>query len=316
MKKILNILITFVAAIFFTACSDNETLIPTEVETMSRFDFPEGTEDYDKIFEKIYEKHGVQIIYKNWTKKDWEKSWKDPGLTGISTVYNGNHPTNGVVDTLTILAEFMRDDIFTHISTELSKKTFRPYIYLVNGYSGTMFFGTFSITSYINRGEYRGLDNLIWSPYTPDNPGLLSGDATRKHVLRCLFIWCDVLEDALEKNIIDNIPDLRAGLDLTTTIVTTTGADADVNYYLNRGFPDIVGRLFGGSISKPLLTNYSSASGNKTLLEHYIRLAMYYDEATINAKYGSYPKVIERYNMVTEHMMNVYNVDLKGIARR
>lgn len=324
MSKLFNILIIFALATALTACSDDETLTPSAVDTMSRFEFPEGDSEYDKIFEQIYEEHGVQIIYQNWTEKDWEKAWKDPGLTGVSSSYYGTHPSNGVIDTLSIVAEFVRDDIFKHISPELTRKTLRPYIYLVNGYHTFFSFGTITLQSYSIRNENPGLDNVIWSPYSLNTsyPNFLEGNAQTKHLIRCIYLWCDILEDAMNKGIIADLPSLSAGLDLTTAMYINSSYINDANYYLTRGFVNIVERLFNRSAAPPISGNtiypaaYNSETGKKTLLQHYIRFAMYYDEETINTTYGQYPLVMERYEMVTDYMLDVYGVDLKAIARR
>ena len=80
MKKYYILITITLALLFFSACGDEEKLTPSDIDSMSRFEFPEGDSEADQIFSDIYDKFGVQVIYKNWVEKDWTKSWTNPGV--------------------------------------------------------------------------------------------------------------------------------------------------------------------------------------------------------------------------------------------
>lgn len=135
------------------------------------------------------------------------------------------------------------------------------------------------------------------------------------------MLWSTFLKKAssIEKGVIVPPTGFLNGLDLTTELNTKN--ESDENYYLKRGYIDVVGEAFG----EPSVPNSTVASnpGNTygpnnglLLFQLYIRLAMYYDKETIQEKYGQYPLVMERYNWTVNYMKDTYKIDLQAIAKK
>ena len=109
-----------------------------------------------------------------------------------------------------------------------------------------------------------------------------------------------------------------------TTKYSTKESDKNKeNYYLNRGFIDLIYRGFGTTTRELDYTvNYVSQYTNSSEEEYpymyyisYLRAAMYYTKAEFQEKYPPelYPLINEKYEMVVQHMKEE-GIDLEQIA--
>lgn len=306
-----------------SSCTGSEdALQPGELDNILVYNFPEGNEACDDIFVDIYDKYGVKIIYKNWTVKDFGRSWTNPqGGTLPNTTIIGHHFTKGEVDSITIVAEYLRDHIFPHMTEEGTKKLLYPYILLVNSYGSVTVDKTVDpykyYYTYTEASDKPGLDFLLCSPYNPEKKTVFEGNEVSKHQLRCVLYWKTIIRLASLRKMLVAPENFLDGLDLQTKIVTSNASDK--NYYLTRGFIDIVNTSGFGTPSKPstisIPGDYAKDGGLAKLFDAYLALAMRYDEDEMNEKYGDYPLVMYRYNWVLDYMMEL-GIDLKSLAKK
>ena len=59
MRYIVLILLTWG---LLASCNDEDTIIPREAEVVLRYEFPQGTNEWDEIAKEIKEKHDVYLI--------------------------------------------------------------------------------------------------------------------------------------------------------------------------------------------------------------------------------------------------------------
>ena len=336
MKKYYILITITLALLFFSACGDEEKLTPSDIDSMSRFEFPEGDSEADQIFSDIYDKFGVQVIYKNWVEKDWTKSWTNPGVVE-NIGYIGRHYENGEVDSLNLAARFVRDNYFAYLSEDIVKKTHPPYLYLVNAYAGKTVMGAYTYIAYAVT-SVPGLDftvlSLSGSPTASSSTAniifqdnflsteLFNQDEEVIHRLRKKVLWYGFFNEAMNPMGKSKLPTMvepsnfATNIDVTTAIKTAENEKENENYYLKRGFVDVVGPTFTATTTLPKLSDYNSPSKVKNLFQHYIRLAMHYDKETIEEKYGKYPLVMERYNWTVDYMKETYDIDLQAIAKK
>ena len=124
------------AALLLTGCYSEDAIKPTQLESMlDKFDFPQGTSEADEIFERIFEKYGTKVIYKDFTKMDVERAWinqADASQGGIATETTFGYITDP--DDLLEAARTIEDKIIGLLPEDVMKKVLRayPYIYLTD----------------------------------------------------------------------------------------------------------------------------------------------------------------------------------------
>lgn len=309
-----------------TSCSDEDTIIPTEMESVSRFVFPEGTSECDRIFNDIYEEYGIQILYKNWTEKDWTKSWTNP--TGGSTyVLAGRHFVKGEVDSVLVVAEFMRDNIFAHVGPELFQ-AHKPYIYLVSSFSEAQDFGAIILGAYKLYNTTTGLDFEVYSPHAvATNPSFQYNAAFTqlfdenneipKHKARVRLIYHKTFIPALDKKKLVAPKDITSNMDFNTELELEDATKS--NYYAKRGFVKIVNSTFeteNNPKKDPKAYDVDNIKGENAVFRAYLRLAMYKTKEEVTAQYGEFPLVMEKYNLTVSYMKEQYDVDLQAMAEK
>lgn len=115
------------------SCAGEEKLTPSKIDGVAdKFAFPQGTSAADAIFEQIYDRYGVKVIYKDFTDQDIRRSWVkfDAGET-----YTWSY-----VDASKLLgaAETLRDKVFGLLPDDVVRAGVKstPYIYLVDNLEG------------------------------------------------------------------------------------------------------------------------------------------------------------------------------------
>ncbi len=118
------------AALLLTGCYSEDPLKATEMEGLSsKFDFPQGTTEADAVFERIYEKFGTQVIYKDFTERDLLRSWTLPsGYAGGDLTYLYKYVTDP--DKLLEAALTIEKKVFGLLPEDIMKEVLKPYPYL------------------------------------------------------------------------------------------------------------------------------------------------------------------------------------------
>lgn len=130
MKKYYGLLLS---ALLLTACYNEDTLRPTELESISdKFDFPQGTSEADAVFERIYEQYGTKVIYKDFTEMDLNRAWLTPNSEIFDTRYRWNYIADP--DQLLKAARTMEESVFGLLPQEMVRKAMHsyPYVYLMD----------------------------------------------------------------------------------------------------------------------------------------------------------------------------------------
>ena len=131
-----------------------------------------------------------------------------------------------------------------------------------------------------------------------------------------------MIEAALQNGIITEPTEFKEGINYTTSIVNQDSQKDNENYYMNRGFINIIYRTFSGEKIPSGLSEYTNPSWEQEAYPYrdflsYIRAAMFYTKTEFQAKYSptTYPLINQRYEIVVNHIKNNYGIDLEGIAK-
>ena len=141
-------------------------------------------------------------------------------------------------------------------------------------------------------------------------------------VRRATFIYL-MIEAALQNGNITEPNNFKSGIDYSTQIVNKDDQKDNPNYYLNRGFINIIPRTFNSLGSAPSsISHYTNPSWEPDAYPYrdfliYVRASMFYTRAEFQATYSptTYPLVNQRYEIVINHLKNNYGIDLEGIAK-
>lgn len=290
-----------IATCTLSACYHEDDLTPSANETVGRFDFPQGTNSWDRDAEKIAGEFGVQLIYTNFSEEELNRTWVGSSLTGSPILADTLND-----DQADFAISFMKDHIFAHLNPDLLPRVFPTYILLA-----------YNITRYVEiipgwgwtstLKTVKGMDfwaycfeakTTISRPQTPEQYWKLRYDLLR-----------DISQLILDRGNIEVAPKLITDLDYETPYLVTSGYKDDPNYYKKRGFP---GRSDRGWDPWDEVTS----NNPKLIFMYYIHLAMYNTRETIVQENTDYPKVIELYDYVVDYLKTNYDWDVAKIAER
>ena len=152
-------------------------------------------------------------------------------------------------------------------------------------------------------------------------------DPTALKNRRNVFLYL-MIEAAMQKNIIKEPLNFRDNMNYTKKIYTDMDIEdgkasiENPDYYMNRGFIMQIDRTFTDEHTPYTIEDYTNETVEEETYPHrdflfYVRASMFYTKAEFQAKYPPtiYPFINERYNMVIDHMKNIYSIDLEGIAK-
>lgn len=294
-----------ISGILLYSCDDSETLTPTYIESMSRFDFPQGSDEWDKIFEKIYEEHGVQIIYKEVTDADIAKSWNGASSSGEFRWHYYSHP-----DTLMKLANYLNDSVFSFLNPEISKKTFPPYIYTIQDY--TQIYRNLTTGEIVHTQAQPYYDNKLdfWLISMTNNTLYNNNLTLVESGFRCR-IFSSYFTNAIQRGLIKIPAQFMATVDYTTPIVLTP--DTDNNYFLKRGFVHRI-NLVASDVNRVRTTPTTGLDTQKNFDDFFNYLVMLTYDPNYKTTYKDYPLIIERSQIVIDYMKSEYNIDMEKLG--
>lgn len=300
----------------FTSCYDEKTLTPTEDgEGMSRYEFPQGTNAWDKDIEEIWEKFNVYLIYKEFKHADFNRSWTGGGL-GIEN--DGVDLTDEQAEQTT---RFMKEHIFAYLNEKILPKVLPMYWYMAYDFHSYMELDLgFMVLKYKTpmKSDYNGLDFWVIC-LEGEDPSLESNSSSdqkidfpvtkRDFFLRRGDVLETILLNSFDKGNIEMPASFETGFDYKTEIKKESWEVNDENYYLNRGFPgsyDVNGIEFGFS----RLEKIGDISNAKNF-QNYIRFCLYYSETELDEKYprSKYPLLREKRDFVANYFKTTYDVD-------
>ena len=298
MRYIVLILLTWG---LLASCNDEDTIIPREAEVVLRYEFPQGTNEWDEIAKEIKEKHDVYLIYKGYSSLDFSRAW----TVSSGTNYFGESLTD---EKASVHVKFMKEHIFDYLPVELTRTVLPLYYFLIDNYRTEKlnYSGGIDKTNVTNSAD--GLDYWASSIYTENLTEFPSTwEKLREHRTR---IMRQLLEAAINRERIVIPASFNEGFDYVKAINSWNTSDPD--YYVKRGF---LGSLNVDAYNFGSIYNITSTNPTLNFLT-YVFLGMRYTEEEFLANsLATYPLVVKKRLEVINYMKEKYHVDLEAIAR-
>ena len=321
--------------VLFNACDEEENITPSGNYSPIRGGFPQGNTEYDSLINDIKQEYGVYLLYKDITEEDLNRDWVS---AGTGDIYVGGYdeerddPSWNLPEAhLPFYVSFFYDYIFPNISKEFAQSTFPVKIYMIHNLrteprdlggnsepSGT----DTDPSKSIKLGNF---DN--WAISFKDE--VINGTDAEYSIRqqRCIFM-IQALYNAIEKGEIDSPSEFWAGYDFSADKKMNNVDSSKANYKYKLGFVDMINDNFGTGVQKQVwVPDYASETScyywekdkypHYNLFTTYIKNAMWLTPEEFEARYPSseYPMTKEKYDIVVNHMLSTYGIDLVGIAR-
>lgn len=343
MKRVVYSAIILMAGFFILgSCSDDEDAItPSGNYSPLRGEFPQGDTEYDKTIENISKEYGVYLLYKDITEQDLNRDWMSTGTGDLYVAGIEEERENGrwnlPDEQLPFYVNYFSNHIFPNITKEFAKSAFPVKIYMINNLrteprifgdeeedetenesDATTGTGTSSFTP-IKLGNF---DN--WAVSFSEEMMYGNNPEYALKQLRCILIN-ELIKNSMEKGEIDSPDEFWEGFDFTEGVKMELYNTAKDNYKYKLGFIEMINDKFGtGRLGQVWIDYYFSSvsywekgNPNYNLFTTYIKNAIWLTPEEFAQKYDpvKYPMIHEKYNIVVNHMKEVYGLDIVGIAR-
>ena len=121
------------STIFLLACYSERPLTPSEMETVGdRFPFPQGTGFADEVFQRIYQRTGSKIIYKDFTEAHVNRTWVYSTPMGLARYTWTQFREQAALDAAAVMLENRVFALLPDHILRLGLQGF-PYLYLTEG---------------------------------------------------------------------------------------------------------------------------------------------------------------------------------------
>ncbi|MDR2414326.1 MAG: hypothetical protein LBD64_05005 [Odoribacteraceae bacterium] len=282
-------------------CTSEPAIIPEGPgDLLSSIPFPQGDDPWDKVFKQIHEQHDVKIFYKDFSDKDWNRTWTN--ATGA--------PLSGerfeTPEELNEVAAYVKKYIFDFIDPNLLRGVFRPHVYLIKN----MKLGELPYSLVI------GMNSWVFSPPTGGATDYSTGVYASK-----IQVLSEILYQAVINEMI-TLPDaFREGVDYQTATVGYSRAATDNNWnnlWCRRGFlsdvTDVGLPFFPDQYATMNVTiqNLQAHPEDEFLaFVHYILILRDRDRYFASGcRFENSPLLQRRFNILEEHLKTVYGIDL------
>lgn len=276
------------------ACTDDENITSRDEGFKLSFEFPQGTNEWDKTAQEIQEKYGVYLIYKDIDSTHLRKTW-----TSVNSRYAGESLTD---DQAAFHIKFLKEHIFAYLSPEVTAQALPIYYYLVYNYRNS----TASLSPMMNTSN--GIDYWVNSIFSKKQPTISTEAQYREcryRMMRCIFEKLSA-----HGNIVAS-KDFHNGFDYKTALnrYDPTG----FNHPLKRGFP---GTASGDNMNIQEVSSINSFTPEMNFLG-YINLVMLYTPEEFEAKYpeASWTLIHTKRDYIVKYMKEKYKIDLEAIYR-
>ena len=336
MKTKTSLLLSLIVLLMI-GCSKEELIVPSGNYKVIRHEFPQGNNSWDMEIKEIYDKYGVYLLYKDVTVLDLNRQWQS---LGTGKLYSGTEPEG---EEVLFYVDYLKNAIFSNITPEMARTALPLKIYLLNdlkgldpdeedtggtgGTGGTGPGGPGDPGTEIDPNfvpiKTDGFDYwaISFSKNELDNP-----DPRNMRIKSCTLLYL-IIEGAIKSGVFIEPDSFKEGIDYVTPI--NNNKPADPNYYLNRGFINIVYRDFTPPYnmwelpveSTPwVIGDFTDRPINPDDMPYpdffsYIRAALYYSESQFKAKYPEniFPLINRRYEAVVEYFLSE-GIDLKNFS--
>ena len=336
MKKAIRTAAVLLACIFsFNACGDEDALSPSGNYSPIRGGFPQGDTEYDSIINEIKNEYGVYLLYKDITEEDLNRDWVSAGTGDIYVAgyedERNDRSWNLPEEHLPFYVNYFYKYIFPNINKEFANSSFPVKIYMIHNLrTEPRDYGEDNIGGGTDTDPYKSIklgnfDNWAISFKEDIINGNDSEYSLRQQ--RCMFM-IQAIYNSINKGGITSPDEFWSGFDFSTDKKMNHVDPSKANYKYKLGFVDMINDNFGTGVQKqvwvPPYANETSCYywekdkfANYNLFTTYIKNAMWLTSEEFDARYpkSKYPMIKEKYDIVVEHMLNTYGIDLAGIAK-
>lgn len=312
MKRISNILPVLAISIFVIAgCKDEAALKPSDMSSFDRFDFPQGNNSYDNVFEEIFEDHSVMCLYKDFTEFDLGRTW-----TGSS---NTNQLTYETFDSeeITVLADWLKEYYFDPLG-KATNGLFKRYLYLPKNLTKETAYGPNRITF-----DMSGLDFWTISPDVASfmSSGEVSMSDSLEVVWPVIYMFANMLDGAYQQGNITLPEDFDEGIDLETRTRPYVQMDTYYNdFWGRRGFLQVISSTgsYGGLGNAGGFVDISDCP-KEVQFRRFVLMAMFMRNLWSYFEDGEYwadcPLLKGRFEKIINHLKAEYGIDLREYGR-
>ena len=299
-------------SLFLGGCYDEDKAVPSGDYSPVRFEFPQGNESWDKLFEQMYDDFGICVIYKDFTPGDLNKNW---------TISAGGDWTGHPVpdDHMPKYEDLLKNYLIPFLGKKEIVEACSPlYLYLAEDLGGGM--ASYGMDLGVN---LKGLD--FWAIGLVDTIKIIfpyeGVEDFRKGLVS--FVYNQIVENAVVKGLVPEPNDFQSGIDYKTEVEKSDVEDP--NYYATRGFVGLITYSEPG-VAFCCIFSWSdywygnieqmvTAKGGDFMM--FTRAAMRWTKEEFEEKFPpeKYPLVNARYKMVVEQFKN-YGFDLPGFAKK
>ncbi len=298
-----------------SSCYDEDALTPGDRVIESRFEFPQGNDEWDKDLQDIYDEFGIYVIYKNYTEDDFDRSWNGGG-GGAQAHYSGfDVKEEHVVDAI----NFIKNHMFAYLNRDVVQQALPPYLYLAYDLAARMELMPGYITKSGPNISFSGMDYwaIGWGRVLEYAGGLVQieqdppSTATVFRSYRGEFMQV-LLRRAVERGNVVMPTGFGRNFDYKTQVVTGAPNEGDPNYYMTRGFP---GKMGFEAFNLNPLTTINGMNPQECFI-CYLHMCLFYTKEQFDTQFATKFRVLaETRQQVVDYMKDTYKIDLEAIAQ-
>lgn len=337
MRKYIFTAIAAIAVAFAAvSCSDDEVLTPSGNYSPIRGGFPQGDSKQDSIINEIKKDYGVYLIYKGINEKDLNREWVSTGTGPLYVAGYEEERDNGEIgwdlpaEQLPLYVDFFNNHIFDNISKEIVNSAIPIKIYMINGLrTEARDYGEENQeSSGTDTDPYKSIKLGTFDNWAVCLDNVISKEGEEKKEalkqMRCVLI-IEIIKNAIDKGEIDSPNEFWSGFNFGEDQKIDNNDPTRDNYKYKLGFVDRINDNFGTGSQKQVWPNDIITSSyywekNKypdyNLFTTYIKNIMWLTPEGFEARYPSnkYPMIKEKREIIVNHMMEKYGINLVGIA--
>lgn len=297
MKHLYKIISVLTVALAASSCYKEDPIVATPMRDDLLFEFPQDNQDYDRRIQKIQEKYGTYVIYKDIDQNLLNRAWINlyPSMTLVADPVKEEH-INYYLDQL-------QAHLFDYCDSELMKSYFPKYFFLVNNLH--------RVDNGVDKAHMvaktDGVD--FWAFSLKEKDGVMQTVNIRQARLTLAYA---LIKNAFDEGKIQVPASFYDGVDYKNPIYDAIYSDGTAHewHYQQRGFVKYVQPSFESESRTTDITVVAS-DGEDFLM--YVRKILYTTPAQFISEHSRWELVMKRYQIVL-NMFNDLGIDLSAIS--
>ena len=299
MKRISKYILGAIVVLLAASCYKEAPIVPSDLADKLYFEFPQGNASHDRDIQQLQEQYGVYIIYKDIPVSMLNRAWVN--------VYIGSYIDADPVPQALVpwYVDFVKRGVFKYFDADKFAPYFPRYFFLVSN----MHMVLDGVAKGHMATKVDGVDFWALSFQTTETGSLYLPD---EHLARICFAY-RLVENLLQAGQIEIPSKFYDGIDYNEIVyddINNPNKLSSKYHYQTRGFVKYVQPGF--EYDSPLTSIKLAAAKNEDFLM-YVRKILYSPTAEFVAENGSYPLVMQRYNIVLE-LFNGLGINLADIS--